>query len=50
MAARDGGTYLFVTIAADWRTGTVRDRHIIRTLARKPWDVCPVGVKSYFQA
>jgi hypothetical protein len=35
MAARGGGTYLFVTIAADWRTGSVRDRHIIPKLVRK---------------
>jgi hypothetical protein len=35
MAARGGGTYLFVTIAADRRTGTVREGHIIRTPVRK---------------
>jgi hypothetical protein len=36
MAARVGGTYLFVTIAPDWRTVTIRDWHIIRTAVRKP--------------
>ena len=37
MAARGGGTFytLYVTIAADRRTGTVREGHIIRTLVRE---------------
>jgi hypothetical protein len=43
MAARGGGTYLFVTIAAVWRTGTVRDRHIARTLVRKPGAFAPLA-------
>ena len=47
---RDGGTYLFVTIAADWRTGHGTRSAYNPHAGAQAWGVCPVGVKSYFQA
>src|SRR2546428_7206446 len=50
MAARGDGTYLFVTIAADWRAGHDTRSAYNPHAGAQACGVCPVGVKSYFQA
>lgn len=42
MAARVGGNIYSLPSRLIGERVTVLDRHIIRTLVRKPWAVCPV--------
>jgi hypothetical protein len=42
--------HIYPLPSADWRTGAVRESAYSPHAGAQGWGVCPVGVKSYFQA